>query len=199
MCWVAFDRAIRLANMRSFPVNQRWIKERDKIFGGIFKNFWNDRIGAFVQYEGADTVDASVLLMPLMRFISPTDPLWLSTLKVVEKELVSDSLVYRYRHTEAAADGLKTGEGTFSMCTFWYIECLSRSGQLQKARLYFEKMIGYANHLGLYSEQLGFRGEHLGNFPQAFTHLGLITAALNLDTRFNDERNRNYSHEENEV
>ncbi|HEX2975668.1 MAG TPA: glycoside hydrolase family 15 protein, partial [Bacteroidales bacterium] len=136
--------------------------------------------------------DASALLMPLMRFISPTDPMWLSTLDKIEKELVSDSLVYRYRHTEAAPDGLKTGEGTFSMCTFWYIECLSRSGQLQKARLYFEKMIGYANHLGLYSEQLGLQGEHLGNFPQAFTHLGLISAALNLNSRLNDERNRNY-------
>ncbi|MGE5409696.1 MAG: glycoside hydrolase family 15 protein, partial [Clostridiales bacterium] len=101
-------------------------------------------------------------------------------------------LVYRYRHKEAASDGLKSGEGTFSMCTFWYIECLSRSGQLQKARLYFEKMIGYANHIGLYSEQLGFQGEHLGNFPQAFTHLGLISAALNLNSQLNDERNRSY-------
>jgi GH15 family glucan-1,4-alpha-glucosidase len=197
MCWVAFDRAVKLAMMRSFPVNERWVIERDKIFRSIFSNFWNKDIGAFVQYEGADTVDASVLLMPIMRFISPTDPMWLSTLSQVEKELVSDSLVFRYRHTEAAPDGLKTGEGTFSMCTFWYIECLSRSGQLEKARLYFEKMIGYANHLGLYSEQLGFRGEHLGNFPQAFTHLGLITAALNLNSRLEDERNRNYYNDEN--
>lgn len=192
MCWVAFDRAIRLANMRSFPVPDRWMKERDKIFSTIFDDFWNEKLKAFVQYKGADTVDASALLMPLMRFISPTDPMWLSTLDKIEKELVSDSLVYRYRHTEAAPDGLKSGEGTFSMCTFWYIECLSRSGQLQKARLYFEKMIGYANHLGLYSEQLGLQGEHLGNFPQAFTHLGLISAALNLNSRLNDERNRNY-------
>jgi GH15 family glucan-1,4-alpha-glucosidase len=199
MCWVAMDRAIRLANMRSFPVNEKWINERDKIFRSIFSNFWNKDIKAFVQYEGADTVDASVLLMPIMRFISPTDPMWLSTLSQVEKELVSDSLVFRYRHAEAAPDGLKTGEGTFSMCTFWYIECLSRSGQLEKARLYFEKMIGYANHLGLYSEQLGFRGEHLGNFPQAFTHLGLITAALNLNSRLNDERNRNYNYDENGI
>jgi GH15 family glucan-1,4-alpha-glucosidase len=198
MCWVAFDRAIRLAKMRSFPVPGRWPEERDKIFRTIFDDFWNDKLKSFVQYKGADTVDASVLLMPLMRFISPTDPMWLSTLEQVEKELVSDSLVYRYRHTEAAPDGLKTGEGTFSMCTFWYIECLSRSGQLQKARLYFEKMIGYANHLGLYSEQLGFQGEHLGNFPQAFTHLGLISAAINLNTRLNDERNRNYYNLERE-
>ncbi|MGE5421158.1 MAG: glycoside hydrolase family 15 protein, partial [Chloroflexota bacterium] len=198
MCWVAFDRSIKLANMRSFPLPKRWVQERDNIFNNIFTAFWNNDLKAFVQYEGADTVDASVLLMPLMRFISPTDPMWLSTLDQIEKELVSDSLVYRYRHTEAASDGLKTGEGTFSMCTFWYIECLSRSGQLQKARLYFEKMIGYANHLGLYSEQLGFRGEHLGNFPQAFTHLGLISAALNLDARLDDERNKNLYNEDNE-
>lgn len=196
MCWVAFDRAIRLAHMRSFPIPDRWINERDTIFGSIFSDFWNPTVKAFVQYKGADNVDAAALLMPLMRLISPTDPMWLSTLDAIEKELVSDSLVYRYRHEEAAPDGHTSGEGTFSMCTFWYIECLSRSGQLEKARLYFEKMIGYANHLGLYSEQLGFRGEHLGNFPQAFTHLGLISAALNLDQRLNDERNRNYYNSE---
>ncbi|HEX2969697.1 MAG TPA: glycoside hydrolase family 15 protein [Bacteroidales bacterium] len=198
MCWVAFDRVIRLANMRSFPVPSRWIRERDTIFGNIFEKFWNKKLNAFVQYEGADTIDASVLLMPLMRFISSTDPMWLSTLREVEKELVSDSLVFRYRHTEAAPDGLKSGEGTFSMCTFWYIECLSRSGQLQKARLYFEKMLGYANHLGLYAEQLGFQGEHLGNFPQAFTHLGLVSAAINLNSRLNDERNKNFYDGENQ-
>ncbi|MGE5403021.1 MAG: glycoside hydrolase family 15 protein [Ignavibacteriales bacterium] len=190
MCWVAIDRAIKLAMARSFPLQERWVKERDTIFKSIFTDFWDDKLKAFVQYKGADTVDAAALLMPLMRFISPKDPMWVSTLREIEKELVSDSLVYRYRHKEAAIDGLKSGEGTFSMCTFWYIECLSRSGDLQKARLYFEKMIGYANHLGLYSEQLGFQGEHLGNFPQAFTHLGLISAAINLDHQLNDERNK---------
>jgi GH15 family glucan-1,4-alpha-glucosidase len=129
--------------------------------------------------------------MPLIRFISPTDPRWLSTLQQIEKELVSDSLVYRYNPKLAAPDGFVTEEGTFSMCTFWYVECLSRSGQLEKARFYFEKMLGYANHLGLYSEQLGPQGEHLGNFPQAFTHLGLISAAYNLDKQLNDRRNKN--------
>lgn len=194
MCWVAMDRAIRLAQMRSFPFPVRWVDERNNIFNAIYRDFWNKKLNAFVQYEGAETVDASALLMPLMRFISSNDPMWISTLKLIEQELVSDSLVYRYRNKEAADDGLKTGEGTFSMCTFWYIECLSRSGQLQKARLYFEKMMGYANHLGLYSEQLGFQGEHLGNFPQAFTHLGLISAALNLDSRLNDERNKDFDY-----
>lgn len=192
MCWVALDRAVKLAQMRSFPFPVKWLAERDKIFNTIYNDFWNKKLHAFVQYSGAKTVDASALLMPLMRFISSNDPMWLSTLKLIEKELVSDSLVYRYNNKEAADDGLKSGEGTFSICTFWYIECLSRSGQLQKARLYFEKMIGYANHLGLYSEQLGFQGEHLGNFPQTFTHLGLISAAVNLERRLNDERNKNF-------
>ncbi len=189
MCWVSLDRAVRLAEMSSFPHPSKWKEERDKIFNEIFLEFWDEKRKTFTQYKNANSVDAATLLMPLIRFISPKDPRWLSTLKTIEQDLVADSLVYRYRFKEAASDGLKTGEGTFSMCTFWYIECLSRSGQLQKARLFFEKMMGYANHLGLFSEQLGEQGEALGNFPQAFTHLGMISAALNLDKQLGDERN----------
>jgi len=122
-------------------------------------------------------------MMPLVRFIGPRDPRWLSTLAAVERELVDDTLVYRYRIGDAASDGLSGSEGTFNMCSFWYIECLSRAGRLDKARLNFDKMRGYANHLGLYSEQLGPSGEHLGNFPQAFTQLGLISAAFDLNRR----------------
>ena len=191
MCWVALDRAIKIANTRSFPLKENWKTERDKIYNSIYAEFWDEEHRAFMQYPGASTVDASSLLMPLVRFISPKDPRWLSTLDRIEKELVSDSLVYRYKPDLAAPDGFISHEGTFSMCTFWYVECLSRSGQLEKARFYFEKMLGYANHLGLYSEQLGFEGEHLGNFPQAFTHLGLISAAYNLDKQLNDNRNKN--------
>ena len=190
-CWVALDRAIKIARQRSFPINGNWKRERDKIYNSIFADFWSEEYKAFMQYPGATTVDASSLLMPLARFISPKDPRWLSTLKRIEEELVSDSLVYRYRPELAAPDGLVSHEGTFSMCTFWYVECLSRSGQLEKARFYFEKMLGYANHLGLYSEQLGFEGEHLGNFPQAFTHLGLISAAYNLEQQLNENKNKN--------
>jgi GH15 family glucan-1,4-alpha-glucosidase len=190
-CWVALDRAMKIAESRSFPRNGNWREQRDKIYESIYKDFWNEKKQAFVQYPGAETTDASSLLMPLFRFISPKDPRWLSTLRRVEEELVTDSLVYRYRPEIAAPDGFVSKEGTFSMCTFWYVECLSRSGQLDKARFVFEKMLGYANHLGLYSEQLGFKGEHLGNFPQAFTHLGLISAALNLDQQFNDNQNKN--------
>jgi GH15 family glucan-1,4-alpha-glucosidase len=194
MCWVALDRAIKVATTRSFPINDGWIKERNNIYNSIFDDFWDEEHQAFMQYPGATTVDASTLLMPLVRFISPKDPRWLSTLERIEKELVSDSLVYRYRPELAAPDGFISHEGTFSMCTFWYVECLSRAGQLEKARFYFEKMLGYANHLGLYSEQLGFQGEHLGNFPQAFTHLGLISAAYNLDKQLDDSRNKNVNY-----
>lgn len=189
LSWVALDRGIKIAESRSFPLNPQWIIERDNIFNIIYSDFWNEEKQAFMQYPGAETVDASALLMPMVRFISPKDPRWLSTLKRIEEELVSDALVYRYKQ-DAAPDGFISKEGTFSMCSFWYVECLSKSGQLDKARLYFEKMLGYSNHLGLYAEQLGFRGDHLGNFPQAFTHLGLISAAYNLDKQLDDSRNK---------
>jgi GH15 family glucan-1,4-alpha-glucosidase len=184
MCWVAFDRAIRLATKRSFPAPlAKWYETRDTIFQDIFTRFWDPGRGAFVQHVGATTLDAATLLMPLVRFVSPTDPRWISTLRAIERELVSDSLVYRYRLAGGFSDGLTGEEGTFSMCSFWYVECLSRMGDLHKARFFFEKMLGYANHLGLYGEQLGLQAQHLGNFPQAFTHLALISAAFDLDRR----------------
>jgi GH15 family glucan-1,4-alpha-glucosidase len=188
MCWVALDRAIRVADQRSFPSPvDRWRKVRDEIYLDVYNNFWNEDLGAFVQSKGSDVLDAAALLMPLVRFINPYEPRWLSTLQAIERELVTDTLVYRYRIDRGATDGLSGAEGTFSMCTFWYVECLARSGYVEKARLYFEKMLGYANHLGLFAEQLGHRGEHLGNFPQAFTHLGLISAAIELNRKL-DER-----------
>ncbi len=187
MCWVAIDRAIRLANKRSFPAPlARWHEVRDTIYGEIYERFWNQDLKAFVQYAGASTLDAASLLMPLVRFISPTDPRWSSTLRAISRELVSDSLVYRYKLADGFSDGLTGEEGTFSMCSFWYVECLSRLGDLHKARFFFEKMLGYANHLGLYGEELGPQAEHLGNFPQAFTHLALISAAFDLDRRLSD-------------
>jgi len=161
---------------------------RDEIYRDIFENFWHPGRGTFVQAKGSTVLDASALLMPLVKFISPTDPRWLSTLRAIEQELVSDSLVYRYRLDEDFSDGLTGTEGTFSICSFWYVECLSRVGDLDQARFYFEKMLGYANHLGLYGEELGHHGEHLGNFPQAFTHLALISAAFDLDRRLSTSR-----------
>jgi GH15 family glucan-1,4-alpha-glucosidase len=182
MCWVAIDRGVRLAMKRSFPAPlDRWIGVRDEIYNEIMTAFWNAERRAFVQHKGATCLDAAALLMPLVRFMGPTDPRWLSTLRAIEQELVGDSLVQRYQIGAAARDGLEGREGTFNMCSFWYVECLSRAGDPAQARLFFEKMLGYANHVGLYSEELGPRGEHLGNFPQAFTHLGLISAAYNVD------------------
>ena len=182
MCWVAFDRAIRLAEKRSLPgPTNRWREVRDTISDDIITNFWSNERWAFTQYKGGNTLDASVLLMPLMRFISPVDPRWLSTLKAIEHDLTEDALVYRYDTASASIDGLPGAEGSFTACSFWFIECLARSHQIEKAHLLFDKMLGYANHLGLYAEQLGSSGEHLGNFPQAFTHLALISAATFLD------------------
>ena len=188
MCWVAIDRGIRLARKRSFPAPMaKWVENRDAIYNEIFSEFWNEKKQTFVQHKHSSTVDAACLLMPLVKFISPTDRRWLSTLKAIERELVEDSLVHRYRIDHAAPDGLPGKEGTFSMCTFWYSECLARSGDPLQGRFIFEKMLGYANHVGLYAEELGPEGEHLGNFPQAFTHLGLISAAYALDRALQEE------------
>ncbi len=142
--------------------------------------YWSDARQAFVQHEDGDVLDASVLMMPLAMFIAPTDPKWLSTLDSLTAELVSDSLVYRYDPNESP-DGLRGDEGTFSICSFWYVEALTRAGRLDEARLAFEKMLTYANHVGLYAEEISHTGEQQGNFPQAFTHLSLISAAFNLD------------------
>lgn len=187
MCWVAFDRIIKIGLAHSYPFPNTWIKERNKIFESIYKDFWSKEKGAFIQFKGSEHVDAACLFMPLLRFISPKDPKWLSCLTAVENNLATDCMIYRYKPSEAKLFGLNKGEGTFSACSFWYIECLSRSGQLQKAQTYFDKMLSYANHLGLYSEQLGFHGEQLGNFPQAYTHSSLISAAYDLDKRLTRE------------
>jgi GH15 family glucan-1,4-alpha-glucosidase len=181
MCWVAMERTIRLATRRGLPADlERWRKARDAIYQRIMDRGWSPRLEAFAQYEGGDVLDAAVLLMPLVKFISPTDPKWLSTLDALTASLVSDSLVYRY-NPEASPDGVRGEEGTFSACSFWYVEALTRAGRLEEARLAFEKMLTYANHLGLYAEQVSRTGDQQGNFPQALTHLALISAAFNLD------------------
>ena len=181
-CWVALDRGLRLALKRGLPNNREWLRStRDRIYESIMKNGWNERRQSFVQYYGADALDASNLLMPLVRFVSPTDPRMLATLDRTSQELVSDSLVYRYEIGKGAGDGLSGREGTFSVCTFWLVEALTRAGRVDEARLIFEKMLTYANPLGLYAEQIGPSGQALGNFPQAFTHLGLISAAFALN------------------
>jgi GH15 family glucan-1,4-alpha-glucosidase len=191
MCWVALDRGLRLAQKRSFPADhQRWLKERDRIYEEIMTKGWSEERQAFVQYYGSTSLDASNLIMPLIFFMSPTDPRMLKTLDAINSPpeiggLVSDSLVYRY-NPEEAPDGLSGTEGTFNLCTFWLVEALTRAGKvdrkrLDRARLIFEQMLSYANHLGLYAEETGSSGEALGNFPQAFTHVSLISAAWNLN------------------
>ena len=191
MSWVALDRSLRLADKRSFPADRaRWLKVRDEIYEEVMAKGWNPGRQAFVQAYGSDALDASSLLMPLVFFLAPNDPRMLSTLDAIRRPLVAgglaaDGLVYRYDPV-AAPDGLTGREGTFNMCSFWLVEALTRAGRtdptrLEDARLLFEQMLGYANHLGLYAEQTGNSGEALGNYPQAFTHLALISAAFNLD------------------
>jgi GH15 family glucan-1,4-alpha-glucosidase len=191
MCWVALDRGLRLADKRSFPADrERWLKARDQIYEEIMDKGWNSSREAFVQHYGSNSLDASNLMMPLVFFLSPTDPRMIKTLDATllppEKGgLVSNNLVHRY-NIEETADGLAGEEGTFNICTFWLVEALTRAGhfdsqRLEDARLMFERMLGFANHVGLFAEETGNRGEGLGNFPQAFTHLALISSAFNLD------------------
>ncbi len=181
MSWVAFDRAIRLAQSRGRPADlARWTGIRDNVYQQIMERGFHPKREAFVQHYATDVLDASLLYMPLVGFIAPTDPMWQSTLRAMDSELVSDSLVYRYDPL-ASPDGLLGSEGTFTICTFWYVDALARSGRLEDARLTFEKMLTYSNHLGLYSEEIAPTGEQIGNFPQAFSHLALISAAMNLD------------------
>jgi GH15 family glucan-1,4-alpha-glucosidase len=181
MSWVAFDRAIRVANQNGRPAPlERWRTERDAIYEQIMDAGWNEDRQAFVQHPKTNVLDASLLRMTSVGFVSAKDPMWTSTLEAMDRELVTDSLVYRY-DPEASPDGLRGAEGTFSLCTFNYVDSLARAGQVEKARNTFEKMLTYANHLGLYSEEIALTGEQIGNFPQAFTHLSLIDAALILN------------------
>ena len=191
MCWVALDRGIRLSIKSSLPADlNKWIATRDEIYNEIMEKGWSKERNAFIQYYGSSNLDASNLMMPLVFFIAPTDPMMLKTLDATLKSpekggLVTNSHVYRYNVHESP-DGLEGHEGTFNICTFWLVEALTRAGKsdpdkLEEARLMFEQMLGYSNHLGIYSEEIGIGGETLGNTPQAFTHLALISAAFNLD------------------
>eukprot|EP00475_Leptophrys_vorax_P017676 TRINITY_DN24288_c0_g1_i2.p1 TRINITY_DN24288_c0_g1~~TRINITY_DN24288_c0_g1_i2.p1 ORF type:complete len:251 (+),score=50.05 TRINITY_DN24288_c0_g1_i2:254-1006(+) len=191
MCWVALDRGIRLAEKRSFPGTiHEWREVRDKIYCAIMEEGFNQDKQAFTQSLKGNKLDASVLMMPLVLFLSPTDPKFLSTLECILKNvsdggLLSNNLIFRY-NVDVSEDGVSGFEGTFTICTFWAVEALSKAGSyrreyLEQARVMFEHTILYGNHLGLFSEEIGFHGQALGNFPQAFTHLSLISAAFSLD------------------
>ncbi|MFD0004376.1 glycoside hydrolase family 15 protein [Streptomyces sp. NPDC127178] len=181
MSWVAFDRALRLSDANGRPgPSERWRRARDDCYEQVMAKGWSEERGAFVQHYGSEVLDSSLLRMSTVGIITPEDPMWTKTLGAMEQELVSDSLVYRY-NPDASPDGLRGSEGTFSLCTFMYVDALARAGRTGKARLVLEKMMGYANHLGLYSEEIDPTGRQLGNFPQAFTHLALIDAAITLN------------------
>ena len=189
MCWVALDRAIRLASKRSLPAPfARWDQARQAIYADIWSNFWNEERGHFVQHIGSTALDGSMLLMPLVRFVAATDPRWLSTLEAIQKSLVRDGMVYRYRNDDSQIDGLQGTEGAFAACSFWYVECLARAGQVEKAHLEFEQLLRYANPLGLYAEEFDSQARHLGNTPQALSHLALISAATFLDRKLSGEK-----------
>ncbi len=189
MSWVAFDRALRLARLRGLPAPMiEWMQTSADIYEQIMLAGWNEKKQSFAQYYGSDAIDASALLMVITRFAGPTDPRILSTIERILQELTSDSLVYRYNPFQAADDGLGTPEGTFSPCSFWLAESLANAGRLDESRLMLEKMLSYSNHVGLYAEEIGSTGEALGNYPQAFTHLSLITACYNIDRALNNMR-----------
>ena len=186
MCWVALDRGLRLARMRSLPADEtRWRKCRDQIYEEVLNRGWNPERRSFVQSYGSKLLDASVLMMPLVFFLTPDDPMMVSTVDAINQPvsqggLLSDGMLYRYEWS-TAEDGLRTKEGTFNVCTLWLVEALTRMGKTREAQWLFEKVISRANHVGLFAEETGLNGEQLGNFPLALTHMGLISAAYNLD------------------
>ncbi|PVZ13694.1 Glucoamylase (glucan-1,4-alpha-glucosidase), GH15 family [Pseudomonas sp. URIL14HWK12:I9] len=184
MCWVAVDRAIRLAQKRSLPAPfAKWEHARQAIHNDIWDNFWNQDLGHFVQTRGGTGLDGAMLLMPLVRFVGATDPQWLSTLRAIERELVRDGMVYRYRED----DGLPGQEGAFTACSFWYVECLARAGEVDRAHLEFEQLLRYAGPTGLYAEEFDSHAHPLGNAPQALSHLALISAATYLNRLLDGE------------
>jgi GH15 family glucan-1,4-alpha-glucosidase len=180
---------LRLAFKRSLPAPfDRWDAQRQAIHDDIWKNFWDADLGHFVQYKGSRNLDASMLLMPLVRFVGASDPRWLATLEAIEGTLVRDGLVYRYRNDDQHDDGLTGEEGAFTACSFWYVECLARAGRVEQAHLEFEQLLRYANPLGLYAEEFDEHGRHLGNTPQALSHLALISAASFLDRKLDGSK-----------
>lgn len=193
MLWVAFDRGLRLAEKRCLPCPNRakWLEVRDELCEEIMTRGYSHTLHCFIQsYESGDMLDSSILIAPLVFFISPNDPRFLNTIDRIlltpEKGgLTSTGLVYRY-NTDLAEDGVGGREGAFSMCTFWLVEALTRAGVYEKKYLtravnIFENMLSFGNHLGMFSEEIARSGEQLGNTPQAFSHLALISAAFNLD------------------
>jgi GH15 family glucan-1,4-alpha-glucosidase len=189
MCWVAIDRALRLAGKRSLSAPfERWTETRNEMSENIWATFYDEELGYFVRSEGSKKLDGAMLMMPLVRFIAPTDPVWLATLDAIGEHLSDEGLVMRYD----VEDGLAGKEGSFAACSFWYVECLARAGRIDAARVVFEQLLAYGNHLDLFAEEFSSRAELLGNFPQALTHLALISAAHCLDRAIEGDGHRQF-------
>jgi GH15 family glucan-1,4-alpha-glucosidase len=179
MCWVALDRAIDMAPLIGGEARvEDWTRTPDEIRAAIQERGWSDQAGAFTQYFGGSELDASNLMMAIVGFLPADDPRMLATIDATERDLTDDrGLVFRYR-AEEGVDGLQGTEGTFLLCTFWLAEALARASKVDRARAVFERAIAFANDVGLLAEEVDeVSGELLGNFPQAFSHIGLINAA----------------------
>jgi GH15 family glucan-1,4-alpha-glucosidase len=184
LCWTALDRAVKLApKLGEYAKLEEWERVRDEIRNAILERGWSERKQSFAQSFDSDELDAGQLLMPLLGFLPATDERMRSTIEAIARELTEDGLVLRYRNDEGLnADGLTGEEGTFVICSFWLVSCLAKAGEVDRAEALFEQLAGYANDLGLLAEEIDTQnGEQLGNFPQAFSHIGLITAAYEID------------------
>jgi GH15 family glucan-1,4-alpha-glucosidase len=184
LCWTALDRAIKLApTLGEHARIDEWTRQRDRIREAVLTRGWSETCQAYAQSFDSDELDAAALLMPLVGFLPATDPRMASTIEAIASRLTDDGLVVRYRNREGLnADGLTGEEGTFVICSFWLVSCLAKAGQVDRAQALFARLCAFANDLGLLAEEIdGRTGEQLGNFPQAFSHIGLINAAWEID------------------
>jgi alpha,alpha-trehalase len=184
LCWVALDRAVQLApQLGDYAKPEAWAEEANRIRAAILERGWSERSQAYAQSFDSDELDAAQLLMPIYGFLPASDERMRSTIEAIAGELAEDELVLRYRNDEGLnADGLTGEEGTFVICSFWLVSCLAQAGEVDRAQALFDRLAGYANDLGLLAEEIDTaNGELLGNFPQAFSHIGLINAAADLD------------------
>jgi GH15 family glucan-1,4-alpha-glucosidase len=184
LCWTALDRAVALAPQIGMHTRaEGWAAARDEIRAAILERGWSEKRRAYAQSFDSDELDAAALLMPIVGFLPATDSRMRSTIEAIARDLTEDGLVLRYRNEQGLnADGLTGEEGTFVICSFWLVSCLAKAGELDRAERLFEQLAGYANDLGLLAEEIDtVSGEQLGNFPQAFSHIGLITAASEID------------------
>ena len=184
LCWTALDRAVKLSpQLGEYGKADEWASERDKVRAAILERGWSVKRQAYAQSFDSDELDAAALLMPIVGFLPATDERMRSTIEAIARDLTDDGLVLRYRNEEGLnADGLLGEEGTFVICSFWLVSCLAKAGEVERADELFAQLSGYANDLGLLAEEIDTRNdEQLGNFPQAFSHIGLITAAYEID------------------